>query len=456
MRPMTIVVVREEPGGRLGRGRLGLRGCGGWRWSRERRTPSRRRRGVSGRRRRSWRRRRWSEAGAPGLAVVWAKPAEAARRSTARTAESAERRHDRENYRSRLGASSGAAARMNRARDLLRLDAAVFLSGAALMGARDRGQPRPGARLRDVALRVGRSHHDVPRGSRGGLRARRPPRGQEARPRAPLGHPPRGGRARDRRSSRRPDAVLALASGAPVPDRFRALLAALVLFAPPSVLMGAVTPFAVRLAAKELAPRRVGRRAALGRLDGRLDPGRVRHGVLPDPDVSDPADPLRHRRRAPRVRPSRPGGAAGAAASSRRSSSARPARSSSSSDRASRSRLSRSGRWSSRRRRHITASASWTRGCAAPSTSTTALQGYAPVRPGIAIAINYTDGLALSIAFAPAGPPRRLHRPRSGHAPVASRLARPGDRDDVHRDRPRGRRRGAEVLRVRARTRTTA
>ena len=50
-----------------------------------------------------------------------------------------------------------------------------------------------------------------------------------------------------------PDAVLAAASGAPVPDRFRALLASIVLFGPPSALMGAVTPFAVRLAAKELA-----------------------------------------------------------------------------------------------------------------------------------------------------------------------------------------------------------
>ena len=66
-----------------------------------------------------------------------------------------------------------------------------------------------------------------------------------------------------------PDAVLALASGAPVPDRFRALLAALVLFGPPSVLMGAVTPFAVRLAAKELAL--VG--SAAGRLSADLDRG---------------------------------------------------------------------------------------------------------------------------------------------------------------------------------------
>jgi spermidine synthase len=50
-----------------------------------------------------------------------------------------------------------------------------------------------------------------------------------------------------------PDGILAAASGAAVPDRFRALLAAAVLFGPPSVLMGAVTPFAVRLAARDLA-----------------------------------------------------------------------------------------------------------------------------------------------------------------------------------------------------------
>jgi spermidine synthase len=50
-----------------------------------------------------------------------------------------------------------------------------------------------------------------------------------------------------------PHVVLDACAVAPVPDRFRALLASLALFAPPSVLMGAVTPFAVRLAARELA-----------------------------------------------------------------------------------------------------------------------------------------------------------------------------------------------------------
>ncbi|HKC24538.1 MAG TPA: fused MFS/spermidine synthase, partial [Thermoanaerobaculia bacterium] len=50
-----------------------------------------------------------------------------------------------------------------------------------------------------------------------------------------------------------PAPLLALFARAPMPDRFRSLLAALVLFAPPSVLMGAVTPFAVRLRARSLA-----------------------------------------------------------------------------------------------------------------------------------------------------------------------------------------------------------
>jgi spermidine synthase len=138
------------------------------------------------------------------------------------------------------------------ARDLLRLDAAVFLSGAALMALEIVGSrvlaPVFGTSLFVwgalittflAALAVGYAL---------------------------------GGRLADRRPHPEllsavllaagalvivlfaaPDAVLAAASRAPVPDRFRALLAAAVLFAPPSIFMGAVTPFAVRLAAKDLA-----------------------------------------------------------------------------------------------------------------------------------------------------------------------------------------------------------
>ena len=50
----------------------------------------------------------------------------------------------------------------------------------------------------------------------------------------------------------RPAPILALCAAAPVPDRFRSLLAALLLFALPSVLMGTISPFATRLAAREV------------------------------------------------------------------------------------------------------------------------------------------------------------------------------------------------------------
>jgi spermidine synthase len=50
----------------------------------------------------------------------------------------------------------------------------------------------------------------------------------------------------------RPAPLLALCNAAPVPERFRALLAALLLFALPSVLMGMVSPFATRLAARDV------------------------------------------------------------------------------------------------------------------------------------------------------------------------------------------------------------
>jgi spermidine synthase len=50
-----------------------------------------------------------------------------------------------------------------------------------------------------------------------------------------------------------PEALLAALGQVPVPERFRALVASILLFGPPSVLMGMVTPFAVRLAAREIA-----------------------------------------------------------------------------------------------------------------------------------------------------------------------------------------------------------
>ena len=50
----------------------------------------------------------------------------------------------------------------------------------------------------------------------------------------------------------RPAPLLALCAAAPIPERFRALLAALLLFALPGVLMGTISPFATRLAAREV------------------------------------------------------------------------------------------------------------------------------------------------------------------------------------------------------------
>ncbi|MFI5120101.1 MAG: fused MFS/spermidine synthase [Thermoanaerobaculia bacterium] len=50
-----------------------------------------------------------------------------------------------------------------------------------------------------------------------------------------------------------PQVLLAALGRAAIPERFRPLVAAAILFGPPSVLMGMVTPFAVRLAAKEIA-----------------------------------------------------------------------------------------------------------------------------------------------------------------------------------------------------------
>jgi spermidine synthase len=141
---------------------------------------------------------------------------------------------------------------MNRVRELLRLDAAIFLSGAALMGLEIVGS-RVLAPVFGTSLFVwGALITTFLAALAAGYAL--------------------GGRLADRRPDpsllagvllaagalvivlfAAPDFVLSAASGAPVPDRFRALLAAIVLFGPPSVLMGAVTPFAVRLAAKDLA-----------------------------------------------------------------------------------------------------------------------------------------------------------------------------------------------------------
>jgi spermidine synthase len=68
-----------------------------------------------------------------------------------------------------------------------------------------------------------------------------------------------------------PEALLAALGRVSIPERFRALFAAVILFGPPSVLMGMVTPFAVRLAAKEIAT--VG--SAAGRLSALSTAGSI-------------------------------------------------------------------------------------------------------------------------------------------------------------------------------------
>ncbi len=50
----------------------------------------------------------------------------------------------------------------------------------------------------------------------------------------------------------RPEPILAFFARLAIPERFQSLLAAIVLFGPPSVLMGIVTPFAVKLATRDV------------------------------------------------------------------------------------------------------------------------------------------------------------------------------------------------------------
>jgi spermidine synthase len=141
---------------------------------------------------------------------------------------------------------------VNRRRDLLRLDAAVFLSGTALMALEIVGSrvlaPVFGTSLFVWGALITTFLAALAAGyALGGRLADRRPEP------ALLSNVLLAAGALVIVLFAAPDAVLSAASGAPVPDRFRALLAAIVLFGPPSVLMGAVTPFAVRLAAKELA-----------------------------------------------------------------------------------------------------------------------------------------------------------------------------------------------------------
>lgn len=68
-----------------------------------------------------------------------------------------------------------------------------------------------------------------------------------------------------------PEVLLDALGRIPVPERFRALFASALLFGPPSVLMGMVTPFAVRLAARDITT--VG--SAAGRLSALSTAGSI-------------------------------------------------------------------------------------------------------------------------------------------------------------------------------------
>jgi spermidine synthase len=146
-------------------------------------------------------------------------------------------------------------------REILRLEAAVFLSGAALMGLEIVGA-RVLAPVFGTSVFVWGSLITVFLASLAAGAAL-------------------GGRLADRRPEARvlanllvvagaltwlvfsaPAPVMEFFADAPVPDRFRSLLAALALFAAPCTLLGMVTTFAVRLAAREIS--------TLGAAAGRL------------------------------------------------------------------------------------------------------------------------------------------------------------------------------------------
>ncbi len=222
MRPMTIVVVRDEPAGGSGAGAAAVvagaadavvAGAGAAVSGAAAVVAGAAAPVVA------------AVAGAAGPAVDWANPADAARRVASRTAVSPYRRFI-------IGKLSVAprrvkrmGGRVNRGRDLLRLDAAVFLSGAALMGLEIVGS-RVLAPVFGTSLFVwGALITTFLAALAAGYAL--------------------GGRLADRRPDpsllaavlfgagvlvivlfAAPDFVLAAASAAPVPDRFRALLAA--------------------------------------------------------------------------------------------------------------------------------------------------------------------------------------------------------------------------------------
>ena len=288
---------------------------------------------------------------------------------------------------------------MNRRRDLLRLDAAVFVSGTALMALEIVGS-RVLAPVFGTSLFVwGALITTFLAALAAGYAL--------------------GGRLADRRPEpallsnvlltagalviilfAAPDAVLSAASGAPVPDRFRALLAAIVLFGPPSVLMGAVTPFAVRLAAKELAlvGSAAGRLSAVSTVGSILGAFATAFFLIPT-FATRPilfgigAALLISALLVPAGRPARRFawalflGAAGALVFLVGPGISKPPGPAGT--------IVLEKETAYHRIRVVD------QGLRRALYFDNRLQGYTPVRPGLTLALNYTDGLALSLAFAP-------------------------------------------------------
>ena len=140
--------------------------------------------------------------------------------------------------------------------------AAVFLSGAVLLGARARGQPRGRAVLRQLDLRLGRAHRRrAHRALRrllvGGVLADRFPT-----PLLLLGALTLGA-AHDPARSRSSTAGCSSRSSSWDPGpRWNPLVATVILFGLPSVVLATATPIAVRLRARSIA--------SLGKTAGRL------------------------------------------------------------------------------------------------------------------------------------------------------------------------------------------
>ena len=146
--------------------------------------------------------------------------------------------------------------------DGLAVGIAVFLSGGGAARRRDRREPRAGADVRQLAVRLGRADRRRPHRARdrllGRRRARRP---LARRPTCFIGAIALGAGSCSRSRSSTTGCSSRSSSWDPGP-RLDPLVAAIALFGPPSVVLASVSPIAVRLAARSID--------RLGRTAGRL------------------------------------------------------------------------------------------------------------------------------------------------------------------------------------------